>query len=357
MIDSIQSITDIQQLVRSGFTDWSRFGYVTVREHDGLLIFNYNAMAQYHDKWNFFELVSRGLVLDKDTAEVVARGFDKFFNWFEGGRVAKGHIVSITEKVDGSLGILYRQQGQYRITTRGSLTSEQGEWATQFLNDNYDLTGLDDHYSLLFEIIYPDNRIVVDYGDREDLVLLAIRNRHTGDFLPFFPDVYELGAQYGFTLPHVYTFNDVTQLIEQTGILDANAEGYVVEFSDGNRFKFKSDRYLELHKLITSLTFKNVLKAVQNNDIQRILEAVPDEFLGDVKIWLAQIEHVVEDMTSQIESAFAQAPKDSRKAFALWVNEHHRNLVSYLFARLDERPLLPLIYDKYDWSKFVDDKS
>jgi len=354
MIETIQSIADIQQLVRDDFTDWARYGYVTVNEHDGLLIFNYNAMAQYEGTWNFFERVSRGLVLDKETAEIVARGFDKFFNWFEGGRVARGHIVSITEKVDGSLGILYRHKGEYRITTRGSLTSEQGLWATDYLNEMYDLSGLDDRYTLLFEIIYPENRIVVDYGDREDLVLLEVRNRYTGDYLPFFPDVYEMGNQYGFSLPKVYTFNDVTQLLEQTGILDLEQEGYVAEFADGSRFKFKGDRYLELHKIITSLTFKNVLKAVRNNEVQQIFETVPDEFLRDVKVWLAQIQATVDDIETRTEKVFHQAPKDTRKQFALWVNKHQRELSTYLFARMDNRPLEPLIYEKYDWSTLTD---
>lgn len=355
MCQKINSIADIQSLVRANYTDWSAQGYVTVNEHDGLLIFNYNAMAQYHGAWNFFELASRGLVLNDKTGEIVARGFDKFFNWFEGGRVARGHIVSVTEKLDGSLGILYRHHGQYRVTTRGSLTSPQVKWATQFLNDTYNLSGLDEAYTLLFEIIYPDNRIVVDYGNREDLVLLAVRNRFTGDYLPFFPEVYELGKSYGFTLPQVYTFNDVTQLIEQTGIIDANHEGYVVEFADGNRFKFKGDRYIELHKLITSLTFKNVLKAIQNNDLQQILDTVPDEFLGDVKTWIQQIQTTVDDIKAQTEKVFQQAPKSNRKQFALWVNKHQRSLSMYLFARMDDKPLEPLIYNKFDWSSIIDD--
>lgn len=353
MIDEIRSITDIQTLIKQGNSEWSTYGYVTVKGHDGLLIFNYNAMAQYHSEWNFFERVSRGLIFDAQTAEIVARGFDKFYNWFEGGRVATGHIVTVTEKMDGSLGILYRHRGQYHITTRGDLTSPQGEWATEFLNTHYDLTGLDDRYTLLFEIIYPDNRIIVDYGSREDLVLLAARNRFTGKYLPFFPDVYELAHQYGFTLPTVYTFNDVTQLIEQTGMLDSNHEGYVVEFADGSRFKFKSDRYLELHKLITSLTFKNILRAMQNNNIQGILDTVPDEFLDDVKTWIQQIETTVNGIQSEVEHVFNQAPKDNRKQFAMWINKHHRDLSTYLFAHLDNRPIKPLIYEKHDWSELT----
>lgn len=74
--------------MREGFTDWQRYGNVTVRRKDDLLIFNYNTMAQYEGRWNFFERVSRGLIINHQTGEIVARAFDKFFNWGEGGRTS-----------------------------------------------------------------------------------------------------------------------------------------------------------------------------------------------------------------------------------------------------------------------------
>src|SRR5579885_3015802 len=106
-MDEIGSLEQIQELVRQGFTDWKRFGDVNVRADGDLLIFNYSQLAQYAARWNFFEQISRGLIIHARTGEVVARAFDKFFNWLEGGRSSQGHIVSVTEKVDGSLGILY----------------------------------------------------------------------------------------------------------------------------------------------------------------------------------------------------------------------------------------------------------
>ena len=45
---------------------------------------------------------------------IVARPFDKFFYWMANGMRASGHIVTVTEKADGSLGILYRHKEQYR---------------------------------------------------------------------------------------------------------------------------------------------------------------------------------------------------------------------------------------------------
>ncbi len=150
----IESIVDLQNLVRSGETDWEKYGEVNVIEKDGLLLFNYTNAAQYAARWNAYEQMCRGLILNRETGEVVARAFDRMFNWLEGGRVSRGHIVTVTEKVDGSLGILYRVGNEFRIATRGSFDGAQATWATEFLRKNYDLRDLPPEYTLIFEIIY-----------------------------------------------------------------------------------------------------------------------------------------------------------------------------------------------------------
>lgn len=343
-IQEITSIADIQKLAVSGFADWKQYGEVSVRRDGALLLFDYTAKAQYAARWNFFERVSRGLIIHARTGEIVARPFDKFFNWFEGGRKAQGHIVTVTEKVDGSLGILFRVNGGYRITTRGDFNSPQGAWATQFLNAQYDLRDLGNEWTLLFEIVYPENRVVIDYQGREALVLLAARNRFTGAYLPFFPDLYELAQKYNFPLPEVHTFNNITEILERTGTLPKEQEGYVVEFSDGERYKFKGDRYLELHKLISGLSFKHTLEAVQAGTLDYIREQIPDEYLGELNAWVAQIESVVATTKQNVQAAFDAAPKDSRKDFALWAQQHHKKLAPYLFALLDGKDYTPLIY-------------
>ena len=224
-MDEIASIEDIQNLAVQGFKNWKQYGEVNVQAQNELLIFNYSTTAQYAGRWNFFERVSRGLIINFKTGEIAARPFDKFFNWLEGGRRSSAHIVTVTEKIDGSLGVLYRTPAGYKISTRGSFTGMQSEWATIFLNEHHDLTDLPDELTLIFEIVYPDNRVIVNYGEREELVLLTVRNRHTGDYLPFFPDVYTLGQQFGFSVPKVYDFNNLTQIIAQTGQIPADEEG------------------------------------------------------------------------------------------------------------------------------------
>jgi RNA ligase len=350
---SIRTIEDIQKLVIAGFADWQSLGHVTVRDFDGLLVFNYNQMAQYAEEWNAFEIMSRGLIIDSKTGEIVARSFDKFFNWGERGIFTTVPIVSITEKMDGSLGILYRRDWKHRIATRGSLESEQAIWATEYLNQNYKLDNLPIEYTLLFEIIYPANRVVVNYGERQDLVLLAARNRFMGHHLEY-ARVRALAHRYGFSLPYdgVYSHgSSVDELLANVELLGENEEGYVAEFADGQRFKFKGQQYLRLHKLLTRLSFKNVLKAIEGGELIQFLEGIPDEFLAQTKDWIAEITHTVALEIRRLNEIFEQAPKETRKDFALWVMANHKADSRYLFVLMDEKPIKPLIYRHYEWKR------
>lgn len=344
-LTEISDIADIQRLTVAGFSDWKQMGEVNVATNGDLLLFNYNNKAQYEGRWNYFERESRGLIINKFTGEVVARPFSKFFNWLEGGRRSSlsSHIVTVTEKIDGSLCILFRNNGCYQIATRGAFFSPQAVWATEFLNENYNLDGLPEELTLILEGIAPQFRVIVDY-QKEDLVLLAARNRFTGEYLPFFPNVYELAERYGFSTPKVYAFNKITDIIENLLYLPANQEGYVVEFSDRSRFKFKGEQYRELHKLVSSLSFKHTLEAMANGKVNEIRSRVPEEFLGEFEGWVREIETTVAVVKEAVGVVFDIAPKETRKEFAGYVMTMHKALFPYLFAMLDGKEIEPLIY-------------
>jgi len=338
----ITSIEHIQRLAGKS-PDWREFGEVVVREQGDLMIFNYTAQAHYKGVWNYFERVSRGLIVNRKTGEIVARPFDKFFDWGERDRYTSSRIKTVTEKMDGSLGILYRYGEEFRIATRGSFDGEQAAWATEFLQNNYDLTGFLDDITLLFEIIYPQNRIVIDYQGREDLALLGVRNRFTGEYYPR-SAVENIANTFGFSLPDTHLFETPGQIVVAAETLDPDAEGWVVEFEDGQRFKFKGEEYRKLHRLIHTLSFKNTLECMASDSLDELRAVVPHEFFGEVNGWVAEINKTLVGIINQTEQAFADAPKDDRKTFALWVMENHKPLASYLFAMLDGKPVRPLIY-------------
>ena len=76
------------------------------------------------------------------------------------------------------------------IASRGSFISEQAEWANNFFFFNDELqqhveNSFKDEYTYLVEIVYKSNRIVVDYGDYEGLILLSAIETLTGVELPY----------------------------------------------------------------------------------------------------------------------------------------------------------------------------
>lgn len=322
-------------------------GYVSRKEHPegGLFIYNYTPKAQYEPMWTSEVLMCRGLITDVD-GNVVARPFDKFFNWLENNRRTDSHMVNVTEKMDGSLGILYRHNGKYRIATRGSFTGEQAIWATEFVNNHYSIEGsptLKD-WTLLFEIIYPENRIVVDYGNFSDLVLLAARNIETGEYLPY-PELTRLADAHNFPLVKTYAFNDIGEILEQMGTLPASNEGYVVEFGNGERFKFKGDAYLTIHRIVTGLSFKRVLEAVQTGRYDELVQQIPDEFMDVVRVWKKEIDVTVNQIIQSVELHYHDAPKESQKEFALWVQSNvPKYLHSYMFSQKLGRDFVSAIY-------------
>ena len=172
---------------------YEKAGKIRVQSHPELPLFiaNYTEQVQFKRQWDDLTLMCRGLIFDRD-GEIVARPFKKFFNMGEGFEPEKpaplppDEPFEVTEKMDGSLGILYWAGGEPFIASRGSFTSEQAQRGTAILRR---ILPPDAYYRLkrratyLFEIVYPENRIVVDYGGREDLVLLAVINNETGEDL------------------------------------------------------------------------------------------------------------------------------------------------------------------------------
>lgn len=329
----IETIAHLQALVRNGEQNWDQYGDVYTVRHEGMVLFNYGSAAQFANRWNWFERVSRGLILDEKTGDVLARPFDKFFNWGDSRHSTDAELVEVTEKMDGSLGILYRRDGEYKIATRGSFVSDQAMWATEWLNEhirNRDAE-IDDSLTLLFEIIYPGNRIVVDYEGYEALVLIGARNRHTGEDL--FCRDWPIAAW-----PHVLQvrIGSMPSVLSITKALDGlNQEGWVCRFADGRRFKVKGEHYVFLHRLVTQASFKRVVRAMADGELDKMIEGVPDDLIEPVLAWRDEIEDRVMNVTLRVEKAFMAAPLETRKEYALWVKAEHPALMPYMFARLD----------------------
>lgn len=257
------------------------------QELGDLVLFDYSRTIQFERRWNEITKEARGIVFDKVTKQVILRPLPKFHNFEEiefqevYKTIPKDEPFLITKKEDGSLGIVGLYNNEILSITRGSFQSEQCKWAKQWLDKTIDKSLLNPDYTYLFEIIYPENRIVIDYKGFEGLILLAIRNKVTGDEIPY-NDVVEIGKTLGVKVVESFPFNSFEELFAARDTLDINNEGFVILYPRlGIRFKLKGAAYCAAHKIIANLTPLAFHEAF-DLEIMRIplsyLVIIPEEF-------------------------------------------------------------------------------
>lgn len=307
-----------------------------------LLIWNYTQKCQFAKEWTEETMMARGLITDLE-GNIKSRPFKKFFNYEEHfGDDCKLQPLpleefTVTEKMDGSLGILYfMPDGEPRIATRGSFTSDQAIKGTQILHKKLRDTKngfitFDRQYTWLFEIIYPENRIVVDYGKTEDLILLACINTETGEETP----VSIIDSP--FTKVKSYDFKDLSKIKE---IQEPNAEGFVIRFKSGVRTKIKFAEYVRLHRLVTGVNAKTIWELLRNDDsFDDLLERVPDEFYEWVKETRKKLENEYEVIDQVIcKNIYDEVrilPTRKEQAMSMMGNEQDRQYAGIVFKMLD----------------------
>jgi len=330
------------------YVEMRNAGFIKVQRHpefpDDLALANYTHKAQQNYHWNAVTENCRGLIFHPATLEIVARPFRKFYNYGEKNAdvITGQEVVRAYEKFDGSLGIAYPDpNGMYRIATRGSFSSEQAQWATNFAHSKgIEYFPFIPGYTDLFEIIYPDNRIVVEYGGLEGLVYLGTIENYTGRF-QFEDDMYDLRADPVYIGP----FEGVFNLSNRQG-----KEGVVAVTSDGRRVKVKEEEYVRLHRIVSHLTERYVWEAMEGPHIYRaraIAQEIPEEHAD----WLMGVanrliaEYVVQ--SSQVsELVWNTKQMSTRKEKAVFVQEsgYPKHVQSAFFAVLDGKSATPVLW-------------
>jgi len=345
----VSEIFDVKDL-----TDAIAAGWVRVQSHptEPLFIYNYTESAQYKRHWDKVTLACRGLILDIE-GNIIARPWNKFFNFGERPlEFSTADPAEVTDKKDGSLGILYRvpMTGDYAISTRGSFASDQAIHATELWNNNYShivkpLKG----YTFLFEIVYPTNRIVLDYGELDDLILLGAVQIERG----FYYGPREAAGMLNWPGP-------VTEVFEYSSLNDCfkvhrpNAEGLVIR-SGTSIVKLKQEDYVALHKLVTGLNERAVwerLRAGETRD--SICASLPDEFHGFVdgvadeldKAFMtiyygSHVEYC--NILNKMPAKSSLTPREWRKLFASYAVKAKYSSLSFNFV--DNKSVEESIWD------------
>jgi RNA ligase len=309
-------------------------GMCTRRKHPELPLYihNYSQRAQFEftaENWPEALRDARGLVLDED-GRVAGRGLRKFFNLSQLTRLPEGK-PEFWEKADGSLILVFQYQGRRICSTRGSFDSEQALWAERRLeNDHPDLMP-EPGITYCFEAIYPGNRIVIDYGGVEELVLLAALDSETGrdrdDALDALAKRFRMARFYGAQDP--------------TAIPGVEKEGFVLRWPDGTRAKVKLDEYTRVHKLIYGTSTKTIwalLRAGQSPEEQAAI--LPAEMRQWISNYAEELRSRHAEIIREQRETFDQRPEAARAerpAFAEWAKQQRHPKL--MFKLLDGKAL------------------
>jgi RNA ligase len=317
-----------------------------------IAIYNYSRKTQYEGKWDEITKMCRGLVLDND-GNVVAKSFDKFFNMEEHTQEEiPTESFEVFEKMDGSLGILFWYEGNWVFASKGSFTSEQSIKGRELLS-KYDIQPLPKGYSILVEIIYPENRIVLDYDNEEKLVVLSMVSKVSGKEFDY-SSVVQICEATGF--PVVKRYDGIDDYKTLKSIIKKNQEGFVIRFRNGFRMKIKGKEYVRLHRILTGFSNVSVWETLKNGeDISGYLENVPDEFDKWIKGVVRDLRYGYFQYGEYAGKLFDgsmygkyndKEPVTDRKVFAEWVLKQDNHLQPILFKMFDKKD-----YSSYIWEQ------
>lgn len=248
-------------------------------------IYNYR-LSSYSDFLRPNALNARGTMFrTQPDVELVSLPMSKFFNINENPFTMGLDLTQvdvIQTKADGSLISTYMHNGQLRLKSKGSVSSDQATAAMKWLNQNVlEQNFLRDYLTAVtaagvtvnLEWTAPDNRIVLGYLEPR-LTILNCRRMSDGEYVhPWHPvrgldyTVEEVGQ----FLVEEHKPVDPVAFIESIPNMTEDIEGFVVKMTSGLWFKSKTLKYLSLHHAKDSVT-----------NPRRLYEAVLDEGVDDL---------------------------------------------------------------------------
>ena len=221
-------------------------------------MFNYR-LASYKDFIDVDDrrLEMRGLTFIKngDTWDRHA-GLHKFFNVSENEStdielIKDKRVMYISEKLDGSVIMpILLPNGEIVMKSKMSFESDQAKLAQTVVDNHNGVRSaikacLEDNFMPIMELISPYNQIVLSY-DKTELRFIQVRDAE-GNYV----DVPGKTGRYGVSIAEQLSTYDCTieSIIEHFKD-KTEVEGVVIQFSDGQFVKVKTEWYCEMHHLV-----------------------------------------------------------------------------------------------------------
>jgi hypothetical protein len=322
---------NIQQYLRSGKSrqdledDYGIYSY----EHPELPLvgFKYGLILCDREKFSPVVREARGIVLERDSWDVVAFPFKRFFNLGEDKETESRfnwNDFTCQEKVDGSLIIVYYYGGVWRVNTSGSfaqgicydsgVTWEELFWTTSGIYKGQ----LNKECTYIFELWTKYNKIVRSYKPSVWLLGMKCQGPANHGWDEIYQSEVDLEAtELGVKRPVLYKMNSIDEMTDfllQTSRSDPTFEGFVLCDRNFNRIKIKSDSYKQLHQLKGNgqFIYRNIIPQILNGNLTKLARDFPE--------WLEELEQCDEKISNlkiETDNLWWEFGKlSSRKEFA-----------------------------------------
>lgn len=314
------------------FEDMVKHGYLRKAENDNLVLYGYTDQCTFERSWQTpYTRNARGIIFEKKSGRLVAKPFPKFFNLGEMEEVNLLNLPKepyrVFEKADGSLGIIYYYGGKWNIATRGSLGSEQAIKGAEILK-KYDTSHFHPTCTYLVEIIYPENKIIVNYNGEEKLVMLGAYHTKTEEEVNI-DALFSKAKQAGMPVAKEYQYT-IAEMIELQKTLPKDDEGFVVRFESGIRVKIKGAEYMRIAKMISQMSPISFWEAMSFGKVGRdYVKQLPEEFRSEYEPMIDTLEAQYQTVMEQIGEDLRKLPqidfntKEGKKTIGLLIHGKH----------------------------------
>lgn len=347
------------------------------------------------------QLFAKGIVYRRDPFEVVSLPLVKIYNLGErdvsvtdlaGLGNEPGARLHFLRKFDGTMIQRFQVEDRVYFTTRGMIEGGpaigvQDEDALErtrqfdFLGTARRLASMRypalceprpefEGVTLVFEFIHPETRIITNYGERQDLILLTCFDRREWRYRTY-AEVKDLAVKHALTVVDelIPAGNTLDEQIDTllASIAGTDQEGTVIAIERGHRVvyrvKVKSPDYLRVLKLVVTCTYARTVEMIEGHpewmswsDMEQHLrglgrEQVPEEVLDfyrehydthagylvncrGLQVWA---QNYAEKILAEIRTEMGESPDPRllRKTYAAQVVK--LPLRALLFAAFDGR--------------------
>jgi len=345
--------------MKINFSDYNLEGFVQ-REvkfcgQDAILIFPECIKTKFTQRNKIF----RSSIWSKG-GELLSGGFPRFVNWGENPDnfpiPTKIKDCEFVLKLDGSCLIADHVDGQFNVRSRGTTNaalldngpdwmaiSEKYPKVPEFLLANQGVT-------LLFEITTPNNKIVINYGDKVEYTLIGAVDKY--DYSLWTQKQLDIYArQLEVPRPKYYSFSNFEEMF-QFCEENKEIEGFCV-YWPGGVCKQKTDWYKSAHRFLSELgSFEKVVDFYFANgtvgynatieilsnmvDFETVQQVMPD--ISRICDYMKEVDKIVGFMQNWVD----ENKHRPRKDVALDIQQKwgpKTNRTGMLFSMLDDREI------------------